>query len=688
MTPQLSSMRRGDRRALELLDRDRLAVEGGDDAGVLGAVLDAVAVGVGVERVVGGLDLVAVLEAVLVGVGLARVGAELELGEVLEAVLVGVLRAPGAREVVLLRPGGGLGLLGGGGSRGDQSHQRGEGDGADRSDEVSHAPVIGRTRAGVAMRRGVDRRMVSRRRRRGPSRSRSRAGPTSRSRRGAASRSPSPDRRTRRSSGPGVAGRAWGWGRSRGRRRAGARAGAGRAGRARRAARARARRAGAGRARTGRVGGARAREPEPEWSSDPEPDDPGARVVVGARPDVPSRRSRAATPEPASRWPAGPASARPDAAPGGRRAQRPGRASGAARGVRAGARALVVGRRGAASAVAVATVGIGARCDASGHGRRRDRRACDARCGSAPGGDDRRAGDGRRRSSPARRPHPPWPANAPAPVPAISSAIRSAVGGSPRRRRPRRRRPLGQRQRDDRRRRRAQRQPRTVHELAHRALGHAELARDLLLRAPLDRDPQQRLALALGQRGQAGERLAHDRAPLHLLLRRLGAAQRVLELGVVVARDPQLVERGVVDDPVQPRAQVAHLVAALQRAPRRDVRLLERVLGPRLGQIAPRGAQQRAAVALDDRLERPLVPRRARAPPVARRTGCAAVRTTAKASACPCDTRVSPGVTQTRRRNRFASALRVLGKQLEAPLRRVAHGGERSRGGARTRRRV
>ena len=33
----------------ELADRDRLAVEGGDDAGVLGAVLDAVAVGVGVR---------------------------------------------------------------------------------------------------------------------------------------------------------------------------------------------------------------------------------------------------------------------------------------------------------------------------------------------------------------------------------------------------------------------------------------------------------------------------------------------------------------------------------------------------------------------------------------------------------------------------------------------------------------
>ena len=43
-------------------------------AGVLRAVLDAVAVGVGVQRIIGGLDLVAVLEAVLVRVGLARIG--------------------------------------------------------------------------------------------------------------------------------------------------------------------------------------------------------------------------------------------------------------------------------------------------------------------------------------------------------------------------------------------------------------------------------------------------------------------------------------------------------------------------------------------------------------------------------------------------------------------------------------
>ncbi len=196
---------------------------------------------------------------------------------------------------------------------------------------------------------------------------------------------------------------------------------------------------------------------------------------------------------------------------------------------------------------------------------------------------------------------------APAPAPATSSAIRSAVG-APAPVAPGGRRPRGERQRHDRGRRGAQRQPRPVDELADRAFGDAQLARHLVLAAALDRDPQQRLALALRQGREARQRLPHDRAALHLLLGRRPAAQRVLELRVVVAGDAQLVQRGVVDDPVQPRAQVAHLIAALECAPGGQVRLLARVLGARLGQIPAGGAQQHAAVALDDRLERPLVP--------------------------------------------------------------------------------
>jgi hypothetical protein len=65
-----------------------------------------------------------------------------------------------------------------------------------------------------------------------------------------------------------------------------------------------------------------------------------------------------------------------------------------------------------------------------------------------------------------------------------------------------------------------------------------------------------------------------------------------------------------VDDPVQPRAQLPHVVAARERAPGGDERLLERVLGARLGQVLAAMAQERAAVALHDRLECPLVPGR------------------------------------------------------------------------------
>jgi hypothetical protein len=75
-----------------------------------------------------------------------------------------------------------------------------------------------------------------------------------------------------------------------------------------------------------------------------------------------------------------------------------------------------------------------------------------------------------------------------------------------------------------------------VDELTHRAVGETELLCDLVLRAALDRDLQQRLALALGQRREPGERLANDRAALGQLRRPAAAVQRVAQLLVVVAR--------------------------------------------------------------------------------------------------------------------------------------------------------
>jgi hypothetical protein len=149
----------------------------------------------------------------------------------------------------------------------------------------------------------------------------------------------------------------------------------------------------------------------------------------------------------------------------------------------------------------------------------------------------------------------------------------------------------------------------TMDELAQRVVGQAEVAGHLLLAVAADRGAQQRLALALGERCEARERLAHEGAAFELLGARVHDLQHLVQLVVVVPAHPQRVERGVVDDPVEPWPQLAHLVAATQRRPRAQQRLLQGVLGPPLRQHTARGAQQRPPVALDDRLERALVPR-------------------------------------------------------------------------------
>jgi hypothetical protein len=58
---------------------------------------------------------------------------------------------------------------------------------------------------------------------------------------------------------------------------------------------------------------------------------------------------------------------------------------------------------------------------------------------------------------------------------------------------------------------------------------------------------------------------------------------------------------------VQPWPQVPHLRAGAQRRPRVDEGGLRDVLGQRVGQQPAQVAQQRPAVALDDRLERAVV---------------------------------------------------------------------------------
>ena len=146
-----------------------------------------------------------------------------------------------------------------------------------------------------------------------------------------------------------------------------------------------------------------------------------------------------------------------------------------------------------------------------------------------------------------------------------------------------------------------------VHELADGAVGEAEVVGDLSAAVAADRRAQQRLALVARQRRHTGEGLAHHGASLEVRLRAARRTQRLGELVVVVACPLERVQRRVLGDPVEPGPQVAHLRALLQRGPRLQEGLLERVLGPGLREHPADVTVQRLPVALHDRLERALV---------------------------------------------------------------------------------
>jgi hypothetical protein len=115
--------------------------------------------------------------------------------------------------------------------------------------------------------------------------------------------------------------------------------------------------------------------------------------------------------------------------------------------------------------------------------------------------------------------------------------------------------------------------------LAHRALREPEPAAHVLRRVAVHGDAQERLALALWERREVGQRVTKELAALELVLGGAGALQPLAQLGVVVVLAAQRVERGVLDDPVQPCADAPHLVTALQGRPGRRERLLDGLLG-------------------------------------------------------------------------------------------------------------
>ncbi len=138
----------------------------------------------------------------------------------------------------------------------------------------------------------------------------------------------------------------------------------------------------------------------------------------------------------------------------------------------------------------------------------------------------------------------------------------------------------------------------------------AELAADIGVGAAVDGDGDERGALAVRKRGDAVERPAHVLAALDLDLGAEASWKGVAERGVVAPGALHGIHGSVMDDPVEPWPQIADLGVVAQCGPRADQSRLHDFLGAGLRQESTRIAQQWAAVALDDGLERPIVPGR------------------------------------------------------------------------------
>ncbi len=116
--------------------------------------------------------------------------------------------------------------------------------------------------------------------------------------------------------------------------------------------------------------------------------------------------------------------------------------------------------------------------------------------------------------------------------------------------------------------------------------------------------------MELGEGGQADQGLADDRPPVEIVVGGRGAVEGVGELVVVIAAPPERADASVVGDPVEPGPGVLDLGPVLQGEPGGEECLLEGILGARLGeeQAPPGVPEELLSVALDERLERPLVP--------------------------------------------------------------------------------
>ncbi len=223
--------------------------------------------------------------------------------------------------------------------------------------------------------------------------------------------------------------------------------------------------------------------------------------------------------------------------------------------------------------------------------RRRTGRVGDGMDGLGPGGSQNTRG-GEQRGGLERAPGDKAGARATCP-----ETGDRAVSGDPRRQRPRR----------ECRRRSADRRSRAMDEHLHGAFADAHLAPDVAVAAALDADGEQRCPLLGGERRDLTECGPDRLAMLDLVLQVHALRLRAFEQRQIGGAGAlHRVDRPVVDDAIEPGSEVADLAAVLELPPDAEHRRLDDVLSPRVAQHPARVREQRAAVALDDRLERTL----------------------------------------------------------------------------------
>ena len=141
-----------------------------------------------------------------------------------------------------------------------------------------------------------------------------------------------------------------------------------------------------------------------------------------------------------------------------------------------------------------------------------------------------------------------------------------------------------------------------------RAAREPERRGDLVVAAPVEGRAHHHLALEVGERGEARQRIAGGHSLLDELLHARRSGDGHQALGQLAAR-AQRGDRDVVDDPVQPGASVPYLSAAAEGTPGLEESLLEDVLGRRATRRhAPAVGKQLAAVPANERFEGALVP--------------------------------------------------------------------------------